>query len=193
MKKKMKFPALILFLCGFLTGNLIPNILWRMKWQQKTLADIYFLSTFTAGNISGTEYLKDIIKMRGSIFVLSVLSGFSIFGVPLAVTGIIFLGILTGAVCAISVLQFGFVGGLIGAGLLMPQYLFYIPVWMYLMSRIWEISMGIWKNKGLFPGKSARYLKETGIALFVYVMGIFCECYINPWLTEKLLVLVDFF
>ena len=88
MKKKTRFPALILFLCGFLAGNLIPNILWKIKWQQKTLASIYFLSIFAAGNISGTEYLKELIKIRGSLFILSVLCGFSIFGVPLAVSGI---------------------------------------------------------------------------------------------------------
>ena len=94
MKKKTRFPALILFLCGFLAGNLIPNILWKIKWQQKTLASIYFLSIFAAGNISDTEYLKELIKIRGSLFILSVLCGFSIFGVPLAVAGMLFLGFL---------------------------------------------------------------------------------------------------
>ena len=126
MKKKTRFPALILFLCGFLAGNLIPNILWKIKWQQKTLASVYFLSIFAAGNISGTEYLKELIKIRGSLFILSVLCGFSIFGVPLAVAGMLFLGFLIGTVAAMSILQFGFAGGLIGAGLLLPQYLFYI-------------------------------------------------------------------
>ena len=193
IKKKTGFPAMILFLCGFLAGNLIPNILWKIKWQQKTLAGIYFLSTFTAGHISGTEYLKEIIKIRGSLFILSVLCGFSIFGAPLAVAGILLLGFLTGAVAAMSILQFGFTGGLIGAGLLLPQYLLYIPAWMYLMAQVWELSMGIWRNKGLFPGRCRRYLVSAGISLLIYSAGILSECYINPWITEKLLSFVDFF
>lgn len=193
MKKKTRFPALILFLCGFLAGNLMPNILWKIKWQQKTLASIYFLSIFATGNISGTEYLKELIKIRGSLFILSVLCGFSIFGVPLAVAGMLFLGFLIGAVAAMSILQFGFAGGLIGAGLLLPQYLFYIPVWMYLMEQVWELSLGIWRNKGLFPGRCRRYLISAGIALLVYAAGILTECYINPWIAEKLLTFVDFF
>lgn len=132
-------------------------------------------------------------KDPGSLFILSVLCGFSIFGVPLAVAGMLFLGFLIGTVAAMSILQFGFAGGLIGAGLLLPQYLFYIPVWMYLMAQVWELSLGIWRNKGLFPGRCRRYLISAGIALLVYAAGILTECYINPWIAEKLLTFVDFF
>ena len=92
MKRKNNFPALILFLCGFLAGNLLPNVLWKIKWQQKTMASVYFLSTFTTGQITGTEYLKEILKYRGSLFLVSAICGFSIFGAPLAVLGIWFLG-----------------------------------------------------------------------------------------------------
>lgn len=70
MKRKNNFPALILFLCGFLAGNLLPNVLWKIKWQQKTMASVYFLSTFTTGQITGTEYLKEILKYRGSLFLV---------------------------------------------------------------------------------------------------------------------------
>ena len=54
-----KFPALILFLLGFLAGNLIPNIIWKAKWQQKTWASVYFLSTFAGKNTGNIEYLKE--------------------------------------------------------------------------------------------------------------------------------------
>ena len=56
-----KFPALILFLLGFLAGNLIPNIIWKAKWQQKTWASVYFLSTFAGKNTGNIEYLKEIL------------------------------------------------------------------------------------------------------------------------------------
>ena len=55
-----KFPALILFLFGFLAGNLIPNIIWKAKWQQKTWASVYFLSTFAGKNTGNIEYLEDL-------------------------------------------------------------------------------------------------------------------------------------
>ena len=33
-------------------------------------------------------------------------------------------------IMTVSILEFGFAGGVIGMGLLLPQYLFYIPVWL---------------------------------------------------------------
>ena len=80
-----KFPALILFLLGFLAGNLIPNIIWKAKWQQKTWASVYFLSTFAGKNTGNIEYLKEILKYRGVFYLLNIICGFSVFGAPLAV------------------------------------------------------------------------------------------------------------
>ena len=80
-----KFPALILFLFGFLAGNLIPNIIWKAKWQQKTWASVYFLSTFAGKNTGNIEYLKEILKYRGVFYLLNIICGFSVFGAPLAV------------------------------------------------------------------------------------------------------------
>ena len=67
-----KFPALILFLFGFLAGNLIPNIIWKAKWQQKTWASVYFLSTFAGKNTGNIEYLKEILKYRGVFYLLNI-------------------------------------------------------------------------------------------------------------------------
>ena len=36
-------------------------------------------------------------------------------------------------------------------------------------------------------------IQSAGIALLVYAAGILTECYINPWIAEKLLTFVDFF
>lgn len=193
MRRKNNFPALILFLAGFLAGNILPDVLWRMKWQQKTIASVYFLTTFTTGGITGTEYLKEIFKYRGSIWGISILCGFSVFGAPLAVLETWLLGAYTGAILAVSILQFGLMGGATGIGLLMPQYLFYIPAALYAMKQVWGISAGIWKNKGLFPDKIGNYMIKTGLASVVYLAGMLSECYLNPWIVEKLLKYIKIF
>ena len=122
-----KFPALILFLFGFLAGNLIPNIIWKAKWQQKTWASVYFLSTFAGKNTGNIEYLKEILKYRGVFYLLNIICGFSVFGAPLAVIMLLGSGLYAGMIMTVSILEFGFAGGVIGMGLLLPQYLFYIP------------------------------------------------------------------
>lgn len=192
-RERGKFPGVILVLCGFLAGNILPDVLWKLKWQQKTMASVYLISTFIHQGVSGTEYLKEILKFRGSIYILTALCGFSVFGVPLAVAEALLLGVKTGTLMSMSVLQFGFAGGLVGLGLLMPQYLIYVPVTLFLLNKVWELSYGIWKNKGLFPEKCGWYLITIFWGALIYSVGILMECYLNPWITEKILNFVKIF
>lgn len=116
-----------------------------------------------------------------------MICGFSVFGAPLAVTGLLILGCRIGMVIAVSILEFGLLGGLIGTGLLFPQYLLYIPGWIFLMEQIWEQSIDIWKHRELFPVNKKRYLGKTGISALFLSGGILAECYLNPWIAEKIL------
>lgn len=191
--KKRKFPSCILFLSGFLAGNLLPNIFWKLKWQQTTLSSVYFLSIFTNSNITGNEYLKELIKCRGSLMALTVICGFSVFGAPLAVLEVIAMGFYIGVILSISILEFGFIGGFVGMAFLLPQYLFYIPVFLYTTEQVWGVSAGIWKNRGLFPQKVGRYFLRLAPMMAVYALGILSECYINPWIVEKMLVHIKIF
>ena len=59
--------------------------------------------------------------------MLAACSGVTIFGMPLAIMGMLAGGVLIGMLLTVSVLQFGLNGGLVGAGLLFPQYLLYLP------------------------------------------------------------------
>ena len=193
MKRKRKFPALLLFLLGFLAGNLIPNIIWKIKWQQKTWASIYFLSTFAGKDISGMGYLKEIMKYRGCFYLLNIICGFSVFGAPLSVITLIVSGLYTGIIMSTSILEFGFAGGVIGMGLLLPQYLFYIPVWLYSMEQEWTMSSEIWKNKGLISGKISIYLQRMTVAFLGYLLGMIVECFVNPWIISKILEYIKIF
>ena len=40
-KNAGRFPAEILFMIGFFAGNVLPNLIWKMEWKQKTLASFY--------------------------------------------------------------------------------------------------------------------------------------------------------
>lgn len=188
-----KFPAGILFLCGFLLGTLLPNVLWRMEWQQKTMASVYLLSSFAGRGVSGREFFLEVLRMRGSYFLLSVLCGFSVFGVPLAVVGILLLGGETGALLTMSILQFGLAGGAVGLGLLLPQYLIYLPVTMYVMTLVYKQSLDIWRNHGIFPQKATDYSLRACGAAVVYFAGILLETYLNPWVVENILGRLKFF
>ena len=103
--------------------------------------------------------------------------------------GSIYLGMKLGLLLTMSVLQFGLQGGLVGAGLLFPQYLFYIPSVFYLCDQSYRQSMKIWKNKGMITGSVSRYFLQVILCGIFYLLGMLTEVYCNPivleWLLEK--------
>ncbi len=185
--KRRKLPAGGIFFGGFLVGILLPNILWKMEWRQKTAASLYLIGAFAEKTASGHEYLAEVLKIRGSLYLLAAFCGISVFGVPLAVTGILLTGFQTGILLAMSVLEFGLQGGLIGAGLLFPQYLIYLPCIFYLMNQVYRQSMEIWHSRGLFPEKISEYAVRLFLCGIVYFAGILLEAYCNPVVVEVLM------
>lgn len=192
-KTKTGFPALILFMIGFLVGNLLPNLLWRLEWRQKTISSLYLINTFANKAISGREYLKEVLRYRGSFYLLSAVCGFSIFGAPLAVISTLLFGLQIGILLTMPILEFGFSGGLVGAGLLFPQYLIYIPVTLFLMTRVYNTSSEIWKSKAPYPKNPWHYTLSILAGAALYMLGILSECYLNPYLTQKVLELTKIF
>lgn len=193
MEKKNIFPATALFLCGFLAGMLIPNMAFRFSWKQQAFSAFYLLSTYGKQNISGTEYLLQLLQLRGTFFCLTLLCGFTVFGVPIAVSAMIFTGAGIGMAFSMSVLQFGLAGGAVAIGLLFPQYLLYLPVWGAVYELVYKESRGIWRNHGIFPGKVKNYLIKSLWCLILYGLGILLEWYVNPWILRQILSFLNFF
>ena len=129
IKKKSFFPGLTLLLAGFLAGMLIPNFIYRFSWKQQAFSAVYLLETYGKTEAGGIDYLLQILWMRGGIFFLSLICGFTVFGVPMAIMAMLFTGIGLGIVFSMSILQFGLTGGAVAVALLFPHYLIYLPLW----------------------------------------------------------------
>ena len=192
-KIKNSFPGLALLMAGFLAGLLIPNFIYRFSWKQQAFSAIYLLTAYGKTGAEGTDYLLKIIWMRGSFFFLSLLCGFTVFGVPIAVGTMLFTGLELGMVFSMSILQFGLTGGAVAAALLFPQYLIYLPLWNVVYQMIYRESMGIWRNHGIFPRKVSDYLLKVFLYTMVYGVGIFLEWRVNPWILNKILDFSKFF
>ena len=107
IKKKSFFPGLTLLLAGFLAGMLIQNFIYRFSWKQQAFSAVYLLETYGKTEAGGIDYLLQILWMRGGIFFLSLICGFTVFGVPMAIMAMFFTGIGLGIVFSMSILQFG--------------------------------------------------------------------------------------
>lgn len=193
IRRKGGLPVLALFLTGFLAGVVLPNLAFKLGWKQQAFASAYLLGTFGKQSVSGMEYLLEILQMRGGYFLLCILCGFTVFGVPLAVLGMLGAGAGIGALLSMSVLQFGLAGGAVGAGLLFPQYLVYIPVLFVVMDMVYQESMGMWRNRGIFPQKISGFALESLLCAAIYFGGMLLECYVNPWVVEKIMDRINFF
>ncbi len=193
IRQKGSYPGKILLFLGFLAGMLIPNLGYRFMWKQQAFSSLYTLGLMGKSTNLGMEYLWQIIRMRGGIFLFLLLCGFTVFGVPLAVVTMLEMGIELGMVIVLSILEFGAAGGLVALALLFPQYLIYIPVFFKVLPLVYIESLEIWKNHGIFPSKAGNYLGKSLLYALYYSAGILLEWYLNPWITEKILELVNFF
>ena len=129
---------------GFFAGNVLPNLIWKMEWKQKTLASFYLIRSFAGKDISGGAYFLEVLRRRGGFFLLLFLCGFTIFGVPLTVAYMLFLGMETGMILALSVLEFGIYGGVAGV-FLSCRYRIQTIVWD--LEKLWTCAA---ENRGLF-------------------------------------------
>lgn len=191
--KKTYFPAVWIYSGSFLLGILIPNIIWKTAWNQKAAASIYLLSIFAGKDLEEQEYFIQVLKMRASIFVLAALCGITVFGVVIAIAGLLGSGLLLGMVLTMSVLEFGIPGCAVGIGLVFPQYIFYIPCMLLLFTEIYRQSLETWKNQGRMAADITGYTGRILLCGLGYSLGILLEIYCNPRVMEFLMKNISIF
>lgn len=191
--KKTYFPAVWIYSGSFLLGILIPNIIWKTAWNQKAAASIYLLSIFAGKDLEEQEYFIQVLKMRASIFILAALCGITVFGVVIAIAGLLGSGLLLGMVLTMSVLEFGIPGCAVGIGLVFPQYIFYIPCMLLLFTEIYRQSLETWKNQGRMAADITGYTGRILLCGLGYSLGILLEIYCNPRVMEFLMKNISIF
>ena len=191
--KKTYFPAVWIYSVSFLLGILIPNIIWKTAWNQKAAASIYLLSIFAGKDLEDQKYFIQVLKMRASIFILAALCGITVFGVVIAIVGLLGSGLLLGMVLTMSVLEFGIPGCAVGIGLVFPQYIFYIPCMLLLFTEIYRQSLETWKNQGRMSADITGYTGRILLCGLGYSLGILLEIYCNPKVMEFLMKKISIF
>ena len=191
--KKTYVPAVWIYSGSVLLGILIPNIIWKTAWNQKAAASIYLLSIFAGKDLEDQKYFIQVLKMRASIFILAALCGITVFGVVIAIVGLLGSGLLLGMVLTMSVLEFGIPGCAVGIGLVFPQYIFYIPCMLLLFTEIYRQSLETWKNQGRMSADITGYTGRILLCGLGYSLGILLEIYCNPKVMEFLMKNISIF
>ena len=139
------------------------------------------------------KYFIQVLKMRASIFILAALCGITVFGVVIAIVGLLGSGLLLGMVLTMSVLEFGIPGCAVGIGLVFPQYIFYIPCMLLLFTEIYRQSLETWKNQGRMSADITGYTGRILLCGLGYSLGILLEIYCNPKVMEFLMKNISIF
>lgn len=185
--KRGKLPVHWIFLIGFLAGTILPDLAWKFDWNQKTAASVYLLASFADKTLEKKEYFFQVLRMRGSQFLITAFCGLSVFGVTLSVIETLLMGFQTGLLMTVSILQFGLQGGVIGIGIMFPQYILYFPCYYWLLKLVYGQSMEIWKNHGLFPTEISRYIMGIVLCGLMCIAGMILEIWCNPPVLEVLM------
>ena len=179
------FPAIPLFLTGFVVGAVLPNIAYKLEWRQNAASALYVLGLLSEKG--GTEYFYEVLKIRGIWFLVTVCSGVTVFGIPTAIFGVLMTGLTISMLITTCVLQFGLNGGLVAASLMFPQYLVYLPCILWGMGKVYSCSTDLWRRRGWLPGKISGYILSMLLCGLFYFGGILLEAYCNPVITEILI------
>lgn len=186
-------PMLIVFLIGLFAGILWPNLHSQSAEKISGLSELLLLQKYLQTPINGQDYFLYLLGHRGIGYLLGAVFGISIFGVPMSLIWMGMMGFTVGALLASSLISAGVWGFLLGAGLLLPQYLIYIPISMHFFAGCYEMSYGCWRNQRYTWIDYRRYVVSMAAMLFTIVIGFLLESYVNPVILQFIMDKIKFF
>ncbi|MBQ2801803.1 MAG: stage II sporulation protein M [Lachnospiraceae bacterium] len=189
-QQKTCLSRFVVFFCiGFLVGIVVGNFLIPQTGGEAGIMSAYFLNKFEYMKIESASLFTFILEKRMKIYIILVIGGVTSFGCLMAYGYTTWLGVSTGAFMSICILRMGMMGILVSLVSLLPQYLIYVPIYIFLIWRIQE-------NQQLFgncTGKKekqrvwVKYFIIMLVAGVVLLAGIFLESNVNPFLMKKIL------
>ena len=183
----------ISFFCiGFLLGIVVGNFLIPETGGEAGIMSAYFLDKFEYMDIEYSSLFVYILEKRMKIYMILVICGVTAFGCVLAYGYTIWLGVSTGAFMSLCILRMGIMGILVGMVSLLPQYLIYVPLYVFLIWRIRENQEVIGSCAGKREKQKLwiKYFVVMFVAALVLLAGIFLESNVNPFLMKKILKFV---
>lgn len=175
-EKKKKLLAF--FLTGFALGVFYIMILGKTE-NSNMLMSSYFFSKYQYMEYEAWELMKYILKSRVSVLVFLWLMGMTVLGSMTALLFSWWVGFSMGLILTMAVVRLGIAGILLCVISTLPQYLIYVPAFVFGLVRVYE------------AGQSRKLSVQYGIAFLVAVvlvlLGCFLESYINPVFLKSLI------
>lgn len=178
-------PVLPIFFAGVAAGILIMNMGKSILLDSTGLFDEYTLSSMKYMTVDSNALFSYVFRERIiKLLALAVIST-TYLGLAACVCTVAWYGMSAGVYLAALTLRYGIKGIFLALISLFPQYLFYIPVLLAILS--WSVSLyrGIYgrtinfgEDKTVLPKK----LATLSVILLAATAGCLLEAYVNPYL-----------
>lgn len=194
--KKLQVQTIFLFVftAGFLAGILLTNFCGKNYVQETGILSQYFIQRFKQGKMDSMDYFYYLLTSRSKGLVLLWIFGTTMFGIAAVYAYLFWFGLSGGILLTSSVMNYGMKGIVVCVVSGIPQYLFYIPLGLFLLRLVYQTSAAVYfpRMQAYTTERSKGYilLKYTGcfcLALLGIFIGIWLESWLNPVILKKIL------
>lgn len=194
---KNQFPKKIFFMIymiSFLLGIIFANWTGKNYIQNIGILSDYFINRYKHTEINGASLFLYVLEKRMAGIVLIGTLGITFWGIIILLGGVLWFGFSSGMFLSAATMKYGFKGIFISLGCILPQYLIYVPAFIFLVSIVYSIWMELY-----FPSKVIKRSKKTKTQLYgeyillffivsiIMLIGIMLETYVNPVLLKRIL------
>ncbi|MDD6037394.1 MAG: stage II sporulation protein M [bacterium] len=168
---------MIIFFCFFFVGIITANIIDTNVTNDNGVLTRYYLKQLEYSTWNSNELLVYVAGFRGVLFLSLLLLGILCKGYLIHYLFVAWNGFSYGYFCVATICGFGLYGLLFCIASVIPQFLVYVPVYLYLIGltnvRRKEVKLS-WFGKLFF-------------LIVLLLLGILLESYINPTILKKIL------
>lgn len=186
---------LIVFIICIIVGALYANYAVKYNSNNYNLIFDMFSEKISTTNFLKGELFKFILVKRVQVFFVIWIVGFTFFSVYVnnIITG--YFGICFGVLGSAGLLYNSYKGYLLILLLLFPQYLIYVPIYIYLIYKSTQMSKLIYSSRKVTKNlkNNKKSLIEYGLILTLCILfiivGSLLEVYVNSsiikWYVSK--------
>lgn len=185
------------FLLGFFVGVLFINVWKDMLITNMGFLDEEMLYQMKYAKLDNNDFFAYVFRQRIILFACLTIGATTYLGIVMTYGALLWFGFAGGIFMASATVRYGFKGILLLAGVFMPQYIIYVPVFGMLIKWCYYICCTMYFPKRIQSEQERQYRnKKTFIIVnvvrvlmlfFGVIIGILLESYINPIFLTKLL------
>lgn len=180
----------IFLLLSFVAGIFAANFMGREAVSHAGVLNDYFIEKFQYTQIKGENLFFYVVGERLPLLLLLFLLIVTSFGIPGGILALGWQGFSVGFMLSTGIAKYGVKGIMLVLGGLFPQYLFYLPVYIFYCCMAVFLHQRLRGREGNMSDRGFIYgigVLSVVLMLVMFVAGIFLESYVNPVILKNIL------